>query len=119
MAQYRDANRKTRQALAKAKNEWIERQAAEIEGSLHRTNSKKAYEVVKQLTFCSKHNRTSRIEDQDGKLLTKGSEIIERWKNYCSELYNHAVVVNRDIMKEDVETKEEDEELELLESEVR
>ena len=119
MAQYRDANRKTHQALAKARNEWIERQAAEIEDSLHRNNSKKAYEVVKQLTFCSKHNRTSCIEDQGGKLLTKGSEIAERWKNYCSELYNHAAVVDRDILKEDVKTKEEDEELEILESEVR
>ena len=105
MAQYRDANRKMCQALAKVKNEWIERQAAEIEDSLHRNNSKKAYEVVKQPTFCSKHNRTSCIEDQGGKLLTKGSEIAERWKNYCSELYNHAVVVDRDILKEDVETK--------------
>ena len=41
MAQHRDTNRKICQALAKAKNEWIERQAAEIEDSLHRNNSKK------------------------------------------------------------------------------
>ena len=41
MAQYRDANRKTLQAIAKVKNEWIERQAAEIRDSLHRNNSKK------------------------------------------------------------------------------
>ena len=75
--------------------------------------------MVKQLIFCSKHSRTSCIEDQGGKLLTKGSEIAERWKNYCSDLYNRAAVVDRDILKEDVETKEEDEELEILESEVR
>ena len=42
MAQYKDANRKTRQALAKAKNEWIERQAAEVEDSLHRKQQQKS-----------------------------------------------------------------------------
>ena len=43
LAEYRTANRKVRNALNEAKNMWIETQAKEIEDSLQRNNSKKAF----------------------------------------------------------------------------
>ena len=48
LVEYRTANRKVRNAITEAKNNWIKRQAEEIEDNLNRNNSKMAYAVVKE-----------------------------------------------------------------------
>ena len=37
-----------------------------------------------------KQGRSSTIQDRSGKCLTEEQEILSRWTEYCSELYNHA-----------------------------
>ena len=51
-------------------------------------HSKRAYQLVKDLTS-EKQGRSSTIQDKSGKCLTEEKEILSRWTEYCSELYNY------------------------------
>ena len=51
-------------------------------------NSKSAYQLVKDLTS-EKQGRSSTIQDKSGECLTEENEILSRWIEYCSELYNY------------------------------
>ena len=85
---YRETNNKVKREMRKAKESWIEQQCSEIEESLERNNTKKAYQVIKDLTT-EKHSRPTSIQDKAGKCLTEDKEMLDRWTEYCSELYNH------------------------------
>ena len=74
--------------MRKAKEIWIEEQRQGIEENLQKNNSKKAYQLVKELTS-SKQGRTTTIQDKAGKCLTEEQDILKRWTEYCSELYTH------------------------------
>ena len=43
---------------------------------------------MKDLTS-EKQGRSSTIQDKSGKCLTEEKEILSRWTEYCSELYNY------------------------------
>ena len=86
--EYREANRRIQKAVKKAKEDWIGVQCEEIETCLNKNNSKRAYQLVKDLTS-EKQGRSSTIQDKYGKCLTEGKEILSRWTEYCSELYNY------------------------------
>ena len=86
--EYREANRRVQRAVKKAKEDWIGAQCEEIETCLNKNNSKKAYQLVKDLTS-EKQGRSSTIQDKSGKCLTEEKEILSRWTEYCSELYNY------------------------------
>ena len=83
-----EANRRVQKAVKKAKEDWIGAQCEEIETCLNKNNSKRAYQLVKDLTS-EKQGRSSNIQDKSGKCLTEEKEILSRWTEYCSELYNH------------------------------
>ena len=55
---------------------------------LNKNNSKRAYQLVKDLTS-EKQGRYSTIQDKSGKCLTEEIEIISIWTECCSELYNY------------------------------
>ena len=74
---YKEANNKVRSELRKAKEVWIEQQCTEIEQCLKRNNTKKAYQVTKDLTTTRKGRPTS-IQNKDGKCLTEDQAILER-----------------------------------------
>ena len=84
--EYREANRRIQKAVKKAKEDWIGAQCEEIETCLNKNNSKRAYQLVKELTS-EKQGRSSTIQDKSGKCLTEEKEILSRWTEYCSELY--------------------------------
>ena len=86
--EYREANRRIQKAVKKAKEDWIEAQCEETETYLNKNNSKRAYQLVKDLTS-GKQGRSSSIQDKSGKCLTEEKEILSRWTEYCSELYNY------------------------------
>ena len=69
---------KIKQTVKKAKEDWC----------LNKNNSKRAYQLVKDLTS-EKQGRSSTIQDKSGKCLTEEKEILSRWTEYCSELYNY------------------------------
>ena len=71
--------------MKKAKENWIGEQCSEIEENLRKNNSKRAYEVVKDLTTVLQGKVTS-VQDRLGKCLTEERQILNRWTEYCSEL---------------------------------
>ena len=71
-----------------AKETWIQGQCQEVEACLRKNNSKKAYQLVKDLTT-EKQGKCTTIQDKSGKCLTEKNEILNRWTEYCSELYNY------------------------------
>ena len=83
--EYREANRMIQK---KAKEDWIGAQCEEIETCLTKNNSKRAYQLVKDLNS-EKQGSSSTIQDKSGKCLTEEKEILSRWTEYCSELYNY------------------------------
>jgi len=80
----------------KRKN-WIEAKFQEIEDNLKTNNSKKAYQLVKDLT-CIKQRHTTTIQDKAGKCPTKEQDILKRWTEYCSELYKAKVTGNSEVL---------------------
>ena len=58
------------ETVKKAKEDWIGAQCEEIETSLNKNYSKRAYQVVKDLTS-EKQGGSSAIQDKSGKCLTK------------------------------------------------
>ena len=71
-----------------AKETWIQSQWQEVEACLRKNYSKKAYQLVKDLTTEKKCNSTTK-QDKSGKCLTEKNEILNRWTEYCSDLYNY------------------------------
>ena len=74
--------------MKKAKENWIGEQCSEIEENLRKNNSKRAYQLVKELTTV-KQGKATAVQDRSGKCLTEERQILNRWTEYCSELYNH------------------------------
>ena len=75
---YREIKRKVRTEMKMAKETWIQGQCQEVEACLRKNNSKKAYQLVKDLTT-EKKGKSTTIQDQSGsnsqrlmKLLTCG-----------------------------------------------
>ena len=75
--EYREANRRVQKAVKKAKKDWIGAQCEEIETWLNKNNSKRTYQLVKDLTS-EKQGRSSTIQDKSGKCLTEEKEILSR-----------------------------------------
>ena len=74
--------------MKKAKENWIGEQRSEIEENLKKNNSKRAYELVRDLTTV-KQGKVTTVQDRSGICLIKERQILNRWTEYCSELYNH------------------------------
>ena len=74
--------------MKKAKENWIGEQCSEIEENLRKNNSKRAYQLVKDLTTV-KQGKVTTVQDRSGKCLTEERQILNRWTEYCSELCNH------------------------------
>ena len=63
--------------MKNAKMDWIEEQCQDID-NMKKNNSKKTYQLVKDLTS-TKQGRTTTIQDKDGKCLTEEQDIPKRW----------------------------------------
>ena len=61
-----------------AKQNWIEDRCQEIEYSLNRNNSKKAYQTVTQLIGV-KQSKSSTILSKSGLCLTEERDVLDRW----------------------------------------
>ena len=86
--EYREVNSKIRKSMNQAKEDWIGKQCTEIEEKLEKNNSRRAFQIVKDLTK-PKQARVSTIQDKAGNCLTEEEDILKRWTEYCSDLYNY------------------------------
>ena len=66
--EYREANKRIQKAVKKAKDDWIGAQCEEIETCLNKTKTKRAYQLVKDLTL-EKQGISSTIQDRSRKCL--------------------------------------------------
>ena len=71
--------------MKKAKENWIRKQCSELEENLTKNNSE---QLVKDLTTV-KQGKATTVQDRSGKCLTEERQILNRWTEYCSELYNY------------------------------
>ena len=76
--------------MKKAKENWIGEQCSETEENLRKNNSKREYQLVKDLTTVKQVKATT-VQDRSGKCLTGERQILNRWTEYSTELYNHKV----------------------------
>ena len=74
--------------MKKAKENWIGVLCSEIGENLRKNNSKRAYQLVKDLTTVTRGKATT-VQGRSGKCLTEEREILNRWTEDCTELYNH------------------------------
>ena len=91
-------NNKVKRCIKKAKENWIGEQCSEIEENLRKNNSKRAYQLVKDLTTV-KQGKVTFVQDRSGKCLTEERQILNRWTEYCSELYNYKANLDPSVLK--------------------
>ena len=96
--EYRAINQEVTKAMKKAKENWIDEQCQSIEDNLKKNNSKKAYQLVKDLTS-TKKVRTSTIQNKDRKSFNEDQDILKRWTEYCLELYNYTVTGDSGVLQ--------------------
>ena len=85
---YEEVNDTIKRCMKKAKENWIGEQCCEIEKNLRKNKTKTAYQLVKDSTIV-KQGKATTVQDRSGKCLTEERQILNRWTEYCSELYCH------------------------------
>ena len=85
---YKEVTNNIKRCMKKAEENWIGEQCSETEETLRKNNSKMAYQLVKDLT-ASKQGKATTVQNRSGKCLTGERQILNRWTEYCYELYNH------------------------------
>ena len=81
-------NNKIKRCTKKAKENLIGEQCSETEENLRKNNSKRVYQLMKNLTT-GKQGKATTVQDCSGIYLTEEREVLNRWTEYCSELYNN------------------------------
>ncbi|XP_071479659.1 uncharacterized protein [Diadema antillarum] len=100
-------NREVGKKMKAAKENWIEAQCKVIDKGLTAGNIKEAYNTLKTLTKTSQP-KSPVIDDKDGNLLTNSEEILKRWTEYCSDLYNNTLQLDTSIQA-DIQIKDDEE----------
>ena len=85
---YKQINITIKKDMRIAKEIWINNKCTDIGECLIRNNTKKAYQIVNELTK-KKDKIIVNVHDKDGKCITDKTEVLKRWIEYCSELYTH------------------------------
>ena len=78
---YKEVNNNTKRCMKKAKETWIGEQCSEIEENLWKNNSKRAHQLVKDLTTVKQENATT-VQDRSRKCLTEKRQMLNRWTEY-------------------------------------
>ena len=74
--------------MKKARENWTGEQCSEIEENLRKNNGKREYQLLKDLTTV-KQGKVTTVQDHSEKCLTDEQQVLNRWTEYCSELYNY------------------------------
>ena len=82
---YKEVNNNIKKYIKNAKENWIGDQCSEIEENLRKNISKRAYQLVKDLTTV-KQGKATTVQDHSRKCLTEERQILNRWTECCSEL---------------------------------
>ena len=74
---YKAVNNNIKRCMKKAKENWIGQQCSETEENLRKNNSKRVYQLEKDLTTV-KQGKAITVHDSSGKCLTEEREILNR-----------------------------------------
>ena len=74
---------------------------------MRKNNSKRAYQLVKDLTTV-KQGKATNVQDRSGKCPSEERQILNRWIEYCSELYNHKANGDPSVLNSTQTDKEDD-----------
>ena len=85
---YKQINNTIKKEMIITKEIWINNNCTDIGECLIRNNTKKAYQIVNELTK-KKDKIIVSVHDKDGNCITDKTEVLKRWTEYCSELYTH------------------------------
>ena len=85
---YKEGNNNIKRCVKKAKENRLGEQCSEIEDSMRKNKSKRAYQLVKDLTT-TKQEKAAVVQGRSGTCLTEERQMLNRWTEYCSELYNY------------------------------
>ena len=80
--------------IKKDKNKWISDRCDEVDKNIKANRTKLAYDTIKQITNSKSNSTINQIEDSNGNILSDENSILNRWKEYCQNLYS---VVHIDI----------------------
>ena len=100
-----------------AKEIWINNKCTDIVECLIRNNTKKAYEIVNELTK-KKDKIIVNVHDKDGKCITDKTEVLKRWTEYCSVIILYTHNAEGDISVLTVNEPSNQDNFPILESEV-
>ena len=67
---YKEVNNNNKRCMEKAKENWIGEQCSEIDENLRKNNSKRAYQLMKDMTTVKQRKATT-VQDRSGKCLTE------------------------------------------------
>jgi hypothetical protein len=84
---YRQKRTKANRACRRKKKEWLERKIKEISESNRKKDKRKFYKGIRNLAH-PPTTTTLVCKDKDGKILSDGRQILERWQQYFKELLN-------------------------------
>ena len=115
--QYRMVNNRIRREMRSAKEKWIEDQCAELDSHMRDGKSRLAFQAIKKLTN-RKIAPVTAVEDKNGELITKDEEVLERWSEYCEELYNYNIEPDQRMLN-DLICSGESHDAPIMSSEVR
>ncbi|GFR86316.1 endonuclease-reverse transcriptase [Elysia marginata] len=117
MENYQLANKAVRKKMKKAKEKWIEDQCVSIEQGMSSGKLKQAFSTLKMLTktFQPKVNL---VADKEGRLLTDDEDIMQRWSEYCSDMYNYELQPDLSILSATRDPPETDDSPPIQKSEV-
>ena len=77
--------------MQEAKDNWIQIQCISIDDDMiYERYNKRAYNTLNILTKSTRRT-TSIIEDSNVKPLSEDSSILNRWTEYCNNLYNYTI----------------------------
>ena len=96
-----------------AKEEQTKEQCKNIEKGMMSGNGKEAYNTLKAFTKAQRHE-TAVIEDSSGNILTESPAVLNRWTEYCSDLYNHELHPDTSLLQSNQTPTQEAESLPVL-----
>ena len=85
---FKRLRRECHQSAKNDKNQYWEKIAEDMEAAASRSDTRKMYQLLKSIRSKSHKPTSTSVEDENGKLLSNNTEIINRWKEHFDKLLN-------------------------------
>ncbi|KAL3874104.1 hypothetical protein ACJMK2_037164 [Sinanodonta woodiana] len=87
--------------VEECRNEWFNKQCYVVEKANRKNDMRSLFQKVKTLKKGIKLNdKCGSIRDKDGNLLTKESDIFQRWHEYSTSFYNAKIVTDESVLEQ-------------------